>query len=587
MPGEVNLTDSHAALPPDESLPDRVVSIARHAETAFEDELEAYAADLHLFGTYSGGIDETVQVMKTQIEYAKKCRDSPYPEISLLRLDSLEAQDQHLSIGQALLSLSHHTAREVMPTDAYTQKGGIITGQLLAQNRDPATEILRWNTAARTILKCSAQTLATSATQLSMYLDPIERQAVTQNAMAKAQTHLSYREGPPGLGDIVERIHDPSSSASRLIPTEFSIPIIRLYEKWLSAARSSEGAYEKAVSIFLLQNTLEIQAFHNPKATERKTLSDTDLLRRREELAALIDTPIDASKLYNPSWNSLKASLKPFANELLRQSRKEKDPLPIPEDANKRITGRLRVLEQLGNAADPTKSFEKLKSVVIEEYPLTRKIEAYTRMLAAANVESDLSKWHPVTDDIALIEQQWDRIKPIIEKSWSPSQGTPSDTIAAIERSVAQFTAAQQETKNQLVKEEVKGAMDHPLSDGDSRRRAAVVNHFMALGDSQLPTKNNTDLGTIFWTDSSRGNYFCVTFNDALDKGWALLEAFTNDETFVIPVDTIHEYGSVAEFVELFDEEMQHEFGQYRLSHEPDWTAESHIARVTARVGQV
>jgi|GEM_PF-1876972 len=591
-PGEINPTDEQLPRNTPKELTLEVLAIMLAAKEGFQDDSATYEADLHLFG---GQSEDQAYVNIAYIQelgrYHELRHSTSYPTDSVFRPETMDMQKRSLAVGRTLLSFSNQVAKELASTEIYDLSRANTTDKLLLQNRDPFEVMLQWNAVADLIINQAADILATTAKRFKDYLPPPES-AIVETEMQEAPKLQNTTRTIPGLDAIIELIHDPKSTTNRTVLPIIAKNLTELYEDWQETARLNRGVTRKVLGTIAMLGIPEVQ---NALQRGIKVLEDAQEIRPeaqvqplQDELAEHLAVIIEASKAFCPTWTSLKAKLKPFANEMLRLSRKEKHPLPIPEDANKRLTGILYVLEQLGSVtANPAESYTKLKMLFIGEYREKQIIDAYVRALAAGNAKPNVGvdTWRPAAEDIVSLDEQWDRIEPIIREHWTPQKGTREDAITAMRKAIDQYYAARLNARRELTRDEISSIVRSQGMSENYQRRAAVLDHFIRLSDSQRHDASKPD--AVRWSDTStqEQSYFCVTFKDSTDREWAMLETLTGEKnTFAIPLDIIAMYGALDEFLDMFDADMQDEFAEYQIAHEDGWTTESHIARITAKV---
>ena len=137
------------------------------------------------------------------------------------------------------------------------------------------------------------------------------------------------------------------------------------------------------------------------------------------------------------------------------------------------------------------------------------------------------------------------------------------------------------------MKREIKEGAAKPHVAENIRNSASVITHFVELADSQQSFQASMVSDTLLYSLEMPWDerYYCVVFKDTRGKEWALFETLGDKEaSFVIPTSIINEYGTIREFVEVFDDDMQHEFEPYAVLHGTDWTAASHIARIEEKM---
>lgn len=566
-------------------LSQRALSVSRLAREQYDAEIEQYGADLHFFGkqddaeTHANTVD-----LREQSQHAHLITSSLYSNVSALMPETLARECRCLAIGRTILSFSHQTIKELLPGMTTTTN---FVDWLRGAGCDPLESVLRWNAAACTILRYSADILQITSLQLSNYLDPSSAALVREDVTEKRSVELTIADTPPGIDMLVELLEDPQTHYPE-IPPQLVERIIETYAAWRATARSCLGATDKTIKLIDIYKLAETKTAQKPKPHQPEILLGPEAIQDyQKNLAATIADHNEASQPYHPTWSQIKADLKPFSNELLRQIRKEKHPLQFPENANKRITGLLRVLERFGAPnADAAAVSKDMQALFVREHEAQIDVTVYTEILRQADIKADLSKWHPVTEDIEAIHKQWASIEPILQKSWVPEQGTKEEAIAAIANAIACYYKSKLIFERNLVKQQIEFGADDSNMDPNFQKRASVMRHFIRRADEQRQPADDEQCGTPTWPQSSETSdfYYCVTFRDAKNQQWALLEMLTGTEaSFVIPMQEIAACGTLDEFVEVFDQTMQHHFQSYQVTHTTDETADDHIARILAR----
>ncbi len=330
--------------------------------------------------------------------------------------------------------------------------------------------------------------------------------------------------------------------------------------------------------------------------------------------------------MFRPSWNQVqnqRTGIKTFSNKLLRFGSQQKDAPP-----GKRLTRMLHGLEQLGGQTDdPTELLEKFKAHFTVEGLIADRINMAQDVFARAGMGIDTSDWDPISGDLDFLAAHWKgSIKAIAQEHWVQKTGTRADALAAISYALTQYTSAKKELlhpehrlaaiaralgvvalpaearpqtnaahpnrelKRLATQKRFKEIREDRSVPEDMRERAAVIEHYLDLAESQRTPDDDDEFGDLFLTKRSEQHsrrYFGIRFRDEQQKEWAILESLTLEAaTFVIPMDLVRSLGSLEEFISSYGKTAQRELGSVYAVHKTDWTAETHIERITAKLAQ-
>ncbi len=394
---------------------------------------------------------------------------------------------------------------------------------------------------------------------------------------------------------------------------QFTLRLIDAYQQWVTSCSIVntttllDSIKPKQEPVPTSQSPEEIAGW----TTEQQTLTDS-----YQQLAAP----------YRPPNRTLeKKGLRPFITAILKDIRDPHRPLEAqqPEESAfaKRITGTLVTLEQHGKRPAATIAAEFEHLVPAEQATRTRLVQLQQQLQASGNTQLDMPA--SLGDDLAWIAANWAHIAPTVRKGW-PSQD--ASVIKNIEQSLAHYKIArallEQDPRNRLyaaAKHLGKAALTPEVRPTASRTVYRISREAAAesLSSVQDLTKNislsnraalilelsATPDAELYFADkatSNRDRYFIIRTQDSNGQGWFIFETLDSERaTYLLPAKLLHEnHGTPLENIEdelsavleynKADVQLMGELADFnpQLVHQTDWTAQSHIQRIHARMQQ-
>lgn len=614
----------------------------------YDADLPGYVDDLALFDSESEEAQTeqltTLQEQRALYTFIKEHEAEVAQQSELLEPEARTERHQCIDISRKFAALSYKIAQEIIDGQGRVVPDDGLVALLASQARDGFEAMLRWGYVANNVLMQERTILYAMARQIKQYLSPQQRQEIETDIR---DNPVDYADYIPGVRTIEGFIRS-SRHDMRRIPREIRTDFPAIYKEWQNAIRLrlNEKVHE-ALNVIaarisyteILQNphkyTTELQALAEADAQAstaavedqekaRKTAEEARALQ--QELAAIIEAYSKKSAVFRPSWNQVQKAapgIKTFSNELLRFGQQQRDAPPA-----KRLTRVLHALEQLGSKTDdPTQLSEKFNAHLTVEQLITEKITIAQEALAQAGMQADTSDWEPISADLDYLALHWKHnITEVAGEHWVPKTGSRTDALAAISYALTQYNKAKKEilhpehrlaaiarslgvvalpaearpqtksmqlnleAKRAVTKKRFKEIREDMSVPEDMRERAAVIEHFLDLAESQRTPEDDIEFGDLFLTKSSeqhKRRYFGVHFRDEQQKEWVLLESLTPEAaTFVIPMDLVRSLGSFEDFIANFGKSAQRELGSVYAQHKTGWTASSHIARITAKMAQ-
>jgi len=603
----------------------RANDIMDAARETFDADMPDLAADFLLF---NGGnqleVDEVLALLQRQRVLESGATSNMQAEVfrSLQAPDISQIQQDAINTARVFTSFGSRLAREVVPEISDETPTTEISDQLRAQGRDPFEAMVRWHAAADILLTRSAAIFSSILPTVKdgNNLTDKDRELIKQDEKAI----LARPTEIPGVHKAMEYIAGKAKGRARTANV-----MVDLYRQWQDAARLRDSSDIHTAIATLNHRAADRLEGRIAEETAQQAAEDEQMRLAVEalvaELAGLVDDHVTRSEQFRTNWSQAqKAKLRDFNTGLLALARNGEFELD-PKDQSgmsKRITGVLRSLQQFGQRErqghiTPEAMVEKFAAHITMEQDVDARIAQAKAALGQANVQPDLSKWLPVGEDLDFIQTHWAQMRALIETKWSTQDGTKSQALADIDTARRHYNQAKKELDNpeqrlkyiaralgtvalppearpqisdagrerkrQAAQNALKEIVQNPAHPEDARMRAEVINRIMDVATSQRTPEDHPDFGDLFYSELAEGGerYFCVTFRDDAGKEWTLLESLALETaTYVVPMELVRDYGTLAEFIRDFGKTAQRELGSRQVFHVHGWTPQTHIARI-------